>query len=77
MYVLVIVHYCAFYISPMRQSQPSVYPLSSLTQLKTNQSICLLLVSPSVSQGNCFGEIRRLFLPVHVVIVQACPKPCS
>ena len=66
MYVLVIVHYCAFAVSPMRQSQPSVYPLSSLTQLKTNQSICLLLSVPS--GGNCF---KGLFF--HV-----CPKSkCS
>ena len=66
---------CIYRFPLLRQSQPSVYPVSSLTQLKTNQSICLLLVSPSVSQGNCFWEIRRLFLPVHVV--QARSKLCS
>ena len=38
----------------MRQSQPSVYLLSSLTQLKTNQSICLLLCVP---QGEQFERI--------------------
>ena len=65
MYVLVIVHYCAFSVSPMRQSQPSVYPLSSLTQLKTNQSICLLLSVPS--WGNCFkGLFSMCVLKVNV-----------
>ena len=43
---------CTFAGSPnMRHSQPSVYPLSSLTRWKTNQSICLLLLYICLQRG--------------------------
>ena len=57
---------CTFASFPnKRHSQPSVYPLSSLTRWKTNQSICLLLLYICLQRGGGVwmdGEMHWLHL---------------